>query len=153
MLDDKLSPGGQECHHGLISRHSAAAISPHNGQLRSTVLTTSRRCLGLLNRYLPFTALVVQQDAQAADAMRLLREFNPPRSPGCPSSARRGPPWQVFQLTPPLTRIEYPSERLAPGERARAAGTATRGPASGPTNRRSSRGVWWCVSRYSARRV
>ena len=61
---------------------------------------------------LPFTALVVQQDAQAADAMRLLREFNLHIPQDVSVISLEGSSL-ASQLTPPLTCIEYPSERLA----------------------------------------
>lgn len=85
---------------------------PYNRQLVLEAGEHQQALLGLLNRYLPFTALVVQQDAMAAEAMRLLREFNL-QVPHDVSLISLEGSSLAEQLNPPLTCIEYPSDRLA----------------------------------------
>ena len=111
MLDDKLSPAGKSAIQGYQQALQQQSL-PYNSQLVIDGTDNQQALLGLLNRYLPFTALVVQQDAQAADAMRLLREFNLHIPQDVSVISLEGSAL-ASQLTPPLTCIEYPSERLA----------------------------------------
>ncbi|WP_429233988.1 LacI family DNA-binding transcriptional regulator [Aeromonas salmonicida] len=111
MLDDKLSPAGTSAIQGYQQALQQQSL-PYNSQLVIDGTDNQQALLGLLNRYLPFTALVVQQDAQAADAMRLLREFNLNIPQDVSVISLEGSAL-ADQLTPPLTCIEYPSERLA----------------------------------------
>lgn len=111
MLDDKLSPAGKSAIQGYQQALQQQSL-PYNSQLVIDGTDNQQALLGLLNRYLPFTALVVQQDAQAADAMRLLREFNLHIPQDVSVISLEGSSL-ASQLTPPLTCIEYPSERLA----------------------------------------
>lgn len=111
MLDDKVSPAGKSAIQGYQQALQQQSL-PYNSQLVIDGTDNQQALLGLLNRYLPFTALVVQQDAQAADAMRLLREFNLHIPQDVSVISLEGSAL-ASQLTPPLTCIEYPSERLA----------------------------------------
>ncbi|CAG9297653.1 LacI family DNA-binding transcriptional regulator [Celerinatantimonas diazotrophica] len=67
--------------------------------------------LELLNRYLPFTALLVRRDGDAAVAIRLLREFNI-AVPGEVSLMSLEDSPLAVQLSPPLTCIHYPIAEL-----------------------------------------
>ena len=111
MLDDKSSPAGKSAIQGYQQALQQQSL-PYNSQLVIDGTDNQQALLGLLNRYLPFTALLVQQDAQAADAMRLLREFNLHIPQDVSVISLEGSSL-ASQLTPPLTCIEYPSERLA----------------------------------------
>ncbi|WED24603.1 LacI family transcriptional regulator [Vibrio sp. JC009] len=67
--------------------------------------------LTLLNSYHPFTALIVMRDSQAAIAMKLLKDFNlaTPQEVSIMSLENSS---LASQLTPALTCISYPSEKL-----------------------------------------
>ncbi|MFM2476473.1 LacI family DNA-binding transcriptional regulator [Celerinatantimonas sp. MCCC 1A17872] len=67
--------------------------------------------LELLNRYLPFSALLVRRDGDAAVAIRLLREFNI-AVPGEVSLMSLEDSPLAVQLSPPLTCIHYPLAEL-----------------------------------------
>ena len=111
MQDAKSPPAGTSAIQGYHQALQQQSL-PYNSQLVIDGTDNQQALLGLLNRYLPFTALVVQQDAQAADAMRLLREFNLHIPQDVSVISLEGSAL-ASQLTPPLTCIEYPSERLA----------------------------------------
>ncbi|WP_349920861.1 LacI family DNA-binding transcriptional regulator [Aeromonas veronii] len=111
MLDDKHSPAGKHAIQGYQQALQQQSL-PYNSQLVIDGTGNQQALLGLLNRYLPFTALIVQRDTLAADAMRLLREFNLSIPQDVSVMSLEGSPL-ADQLTPPLTCIEYPSERLA----------------------------------------
>ncbi|MEI4929605.1 MULTISPECIES: LacI family DNA-binding transcriptional regulator [Aeromonas] len=111
MLDDKLSPAGKSAIQGYQQALQQQSL-PYNSQLVIDGTDNQQALLGLLNRYLPFTALVVQHDTQAADAMRLLREFSLTIPQDISVISLEGTTLSA-QLTPPLTCIEYPIEVLA----------------------------------------
>ncbi|MFM2484455.1 LacI family DNA-binding transcriptional regulator [Celerinatantimonas yamalensis] len=67
--------------------------------------------LELLNRYLPFSALLVRRDSDAATAIRLLREFNITVPQEVSLMSLEDSPLAV-QLCPPLTCIHYPIDSL-----------------------------------------
>ncbi|CAG8998239.1 MAG: HTH-type transcriptional regulator AscG [Candidatus Celerinatantimonas neptuna] len=67
--------------------------------------------LELLNRYLPFTALIVRWDSDAASAMRLLREFNIVVPQEVSVMSLEGSAL-AEQLYPTLTCIQYPLTEL-----------------------------------------
>ncbi|MFM2483271.1 LacI family DNA-binding transcriptional regulator [Celerinatantimonas sp. YJH-8] len=67
--------------------------------------------LELLNRYLPFTALMTRCDSEAAIAMRLLRQFNIAVPQEVSVMSLEDSPL-AQQLTPPLTCIHYPLDQL-----------------------------------------
>lgn len=70
--------------------------------------------LELLNRYLPFTALIVRWDSDAASAMRLLREFNVVVPQEVSVMSLEGSSL-AEQLYPTLTCIQYPFTELMDG--------------------------------------
>ncbi|MFQ2071288.1 LacI family DNA-binding transcriptional regulator [Aeromonas veronii] len=110
MLEDKSSPAGHSAIQGYQQALQQQSI-PINTQLIMDSSENQQALLGLLNSYQPFTAIVVQQDAQAADAMRLLREFNLAIPNDISIMSLEGTSL-AEQLNPPLTCIEYPVERL-----------------------------------------
>lgn len=110
MLEDKSSPAGHSAIQGYQQALQQQSI-PINTQLIMDSAENQQALLGLLNSYQPFTAIVVQQDAQAADAMRLLREFNLAIPNDISIMSLEGTNL-AEQLNPPLTCIEYPVERL-----------------------------------------
>lgn len=85
---------------------------PFNRQLVIHGETGSEQpLLELLNRYIPFSALITRRDTDAATAMRLLRQFNiaVPQEVSVMSLEDSS---LASQLTPPLTCIHYPLEQL-----------------------------------------
>ncbi|HHP5490739.1 LacI family DNA-binding transcriptional regulator [Aeromonas veronii] len=111
MLEDKSSPAGHSAIQGYQQALQQQSI-PINTQLIMDSSENQQALLGVLNSYQPFTAILVQQDAQAADAMRLLREFNLAIPNDISIMSLEGTSL-AEQLNPPLTCIEYPVERLA----------------------------------------
>lgn len=67
--------------------------------------------LELLNRYLPFTALVVRRDHDAATAIKLLNDFNIQVPQEVSLMSLEDSPLAA-QLTPPLTCVHYPLAEL-----------------------------------------
>ncbi len=65
----------------------------------------------LLNSYSPFTALIVMRDSQAATAMKLLKDFNL-STPQEVSIISLEDSSLASQLTPQLTCIRYPSDKM-----------------------------------------
>ncbi|WP_440145138.1 LacI family DNA-binding transcriptional regulator [Aeromonas veronii] len=111
MLEDKSSPAGHSAIQGYQQALQQQSI-PINTQLIMDSSENQQALLGVLNSYQPFTAILVQQDAHAADAMRLLREFNLAIPNDISIMSLEGTSL-AEQLNPPLTCIEYPVERLA----------------------------------------
>ncbi|MDG3086043.1 LacI family DNA-binding transcriptional regulator [Vibrio hannami] len=73
--------------------------------------STEQAMMTLLNSYSPFTAIIVMRDSQAAVAMKLLKDFNL-STPQEVSIMSLEDSSLAAQLTPPLTCISYPSEKL-----------------------------------------
>ena len=111
LTEQLLSPVGQQMLQGYQQALQHQSL-PYNRQLVLEYGTNPQALLGLLNRYLPFTALVVQHDGQAAEAMRLLREFNLQVPHDISLISLEGTP-MAAHLNPPLTCIEYPAEQMA----------------------------------------
>lgn len=111
LVESLTTPSGLQMVQGYQQALQHQSL-PYNRQLVIEAGDNQQALLGLLNRYLPFTALVVQHDAQAAEAMRLLREFNL-QVPQDVSIVSLEGSTLASQLNPALTCIEYPSERLA----------------------------------------
>jgi DNA-binding LacI/PurR family transcriptional regulator len=85
---------------------------PINRQLMVNASESSEQAImTLLNSYSPFTALIVMRDSQAATAMKLLKDFNL-ATPQEVSIMSLEDSTLAGQLTPPLTCISYPSEKL-----------------------------------------
>ncbi|MCL9780041.1 LacI family transcriptional regulator [Vibrio sp. S4M6] len=85
---------------------------PMNRQLIVTASDgVEQAMLALLNSYSSFTALLVMRDSHAAVAMRLLKDFNlsVPQEVSIVSLQDSA---LADQLTPPLTCISYPSEKM-----------------------------------------
>ncbi|MDO2949841.1 LacI family DNA-binding transcriptional regulator [Aeromonas simiae] len=111
LLDDRRSPTGQQILRGYQEALQQQSL-PYNQQLVIDAQGNAQALLGLLNRYLPFTALVVQHDVQAAEAMQLLREFNIQVPEEVSLITLEGSPLSAV-LQPALTCIEYPVEQIA----------------------------------------
>ncbi|MGL5285765.1 transcriptional regulator, LacI family [Aeromonas sp. RU39B] len=111
QLDDQRSAAGQQILLGYQQALQQQSL-PYNQQLIVETTRNPQALLDLLNRYLPFTALLVQHDEQAADAMQLLREFNL-QVPQDVSIISLEGTRLAGQLLPPLTSIEYPVEEIA----------------------------------------
>ena len=85
---------------------------PINRQLIVTASNGAEQAiLALLNSYSSFTALIVMRDSHAAMAMKLFKDFNL-STPQEVSIISLENSVLASQLTPPLTCISYPSERL-----------------------------------------
>lgn len=110
QLDDQRSAAGQQILLGYQQALQQQSL-PYNQQLIVDTQRNPQALLDLLNRYLPFTALVVQHDAQAAESMHLLREFNLQVPQEVSIISLEGTPLSA-QLLPPLTCIEYPVEQI-----------------------------------------
>lgn len=67
--------------------------------------------MNLLNSYSPFTALIVMRDSHAAIAMKMLEDFNL-STPQEVSIMSLEDSFLANQLSPALTCISYPSEKL-----------------------------------------
>ncbi|MCE0495077.1 LacI family DNA-binding transcriptional regulator [Vibrio salinus] len=85
---------------------------PINRQLIVTVDESPELAvMNLLNSYSPFTSLIVMRDSHAAIAMKLFKDFNL-STPQEVSMMSLEDSFLANQLTPALTCISYPSEKL-----------------------------------------
>ncbi|GLO60657.1 LacI family transcriptional regulator [Vibrio sp. MACH09] len=110
VLDDKGSASSQTLDGYKTSLHNMAIpinrqlIVEANGDAEQAMLT-------LLNSYHPFTAIIVMRDSQAAIAMKLLKDFNLATPQEVSIMSLENSPL-ASQLTPALTCISYPSDKL-----------------------------------------
>lgn len=111
LLDDHNSYASEQVLQGYKTAMQNLSI-PINRQLIVSVNDSpDLAVMNLLNSYLPFTAFIVMRDSHAAIAMKLFKDFNL-ATPQDISIMSLEDSFLANQLTPTLTCISYPSEKL-----------------------------------------
>ena len=111
LIDDAQEAASQQMLDGYRSALQNLSI-PFNRQLVVEAKNdVEQGLLALINSFTKYTALVVKRDSHAAEAMRLMREFNIAVPQEVSIISLEDSPLATL-LYPPLTCISYPTESL-----------------------------------------